>query len=261
MFEGNTEGLGLERVGVATERGYITVDGRMATNVPGVYAVGDVTGPPLLAHVAMAQGAVAAEAIAGGTPSPLVYEIMPRPVYSHPQVASIGITESEARERGLEVKVGRFPFRANGKALALADYEGLIKLVSDAGSGAILGAQMVGPECSELLGEISLAIALEATPGFRADRTHGLGFGFGGGRNMNVQDFAAHSLNSSIGCTCDCTFTGRPQMLMKPTAAVRSNSSPLSYVASAKSYRLRGDLRPTTVTVPLCSLRRAVPLT
>ena len=144
--------------------GYITCDDVMQTSAAGVFAIGDVTGPPLLAHAAMAQGVLAAEAIAGHETRPLIREDIPRAVYCHPQVASMGITEAQAAERGIGVNVGRFPYRANGKALSLGDYAGLIKVVSDAETGALLGAQMVGPECAELLGELSVAKMLEATP-------------------------------------------------------------------------------------------------
>ncbi|MCY4576547.1 MAG: dihydrolipoyl dehydrogenase [Chloroflexi bacterium] len=164
-MQGRTEGLGLDAAGVATgPGGYIECDDTMQTNIPGVYAIGDVTGPPLLAHAAMAQGVLAAEAIAGRETQPLIKEDIPRAVYCHPQVASMGITEAQAAERGITVNVGRFPYRANGKALSLDDYAGMIKVVSDAETGALLGAQMVGPECAELLGELSVAKLLEATP-------------------------------------------------------------------------------------------------
>lgn len=164
-MEGQTEGLGLEAVGVSTgSGGYVTINERMETTTPGIYAIGDMTGQPLLAHVAMAQGVVAAEAIAGHPVTPLNYVDMPRAVYCHPQVASLGLTEAEAGAQGLDVAVGRFPYRANGKALSLADYEGFIKIVSDAKTGELLGAQMIGPECTELLGELSVARMLESTP-------------------------------------------------------------------------------------------------
>ncbi len=164
-MQGRTEGLGLETAGVATgPGGYIECDDTTQTNIPGVYAIGDVTGPPLLAHAAMAQGVLAAEAIAGRDTQPLIKEDIPRAVYCHPQVASMGITEAQAAERGITVSVGRFPYRANGKALSLNDYAGMIKVVSDSETGALLGAQMVGPECAELLGELSVAKLLEATP-------------------------------------------------------------------------------------------------
>ena len=162
---GRTESLGLETAGVAADaRGYVTIDEHMQTTSPGIYAIGDVTGPPLLAHVAMAQGVAAAEAITGLAPEPLNYEDMPRAVYCSPQVASMGLTEAQATDRGHTVKVGRFPYRANGKALSLDEYAGLIKVVSDAETGALLGAQMIGPECTELLGELSVAKMLESTP-------------------------------------------------------------------------------------------------
>ncbi|MFQ5879551.1 MAG: dihydrolipoyl dehydrogenase [Dehalococcoidia bacterium] len=163
-MEGNWDALGLEALGVMVEKGFIPVDDRMATNIPGIYAVGDVSGPPLLAHVAMAQGVVAAEGIASQRPPRLVYEQMPRATYCQPQVASIGLTEAQAQAHGHQVKVGRFPFRANGKALALGERDGIAKLVANAETGEILGCHMIGPEVTELLGEVSLSRLLEATP-------------------------------------------------------------------------------------------------
>ena len=160
----NSEGLGLETLGVRMERGAVKVDARMQTSVPGVYAIGDVTGEVLLAHVASAQGVVAAEAIAGRQPPRLSYVDMPRATYCQPQVASLGLTEAQAREKGHEVKVGRFPFRAIGKAIALGDTDGQVKIVADAKTGEVLGAHMIGPEVTELLGELSLAKLLESTP-------------------------------------------------------------------------------------------------
>jgi len=160
----NSERLGLEHVGVQVQRGFIGVDEHMRTNVPGIYAIGDVTGKLALAHVASAQGIVAAETIAGVETVKLDYEAMPRCMYCHPQVASFGLTETQAVERGREVKVGKFPFRANGKALGLGDYDGFVKLVADATSGEILGAHLVGPEVTELLPELVLARHWELTP-------------------------------------------------------------------------------------------------
>jgi dihydrolipoamide dehydrogenase len=160
----NSEKLGLEHIGVQVERGYIGVDDHMHTNVPGVYAIGDVTGKLALAHVASAQGIVAAESIAGVDTVKLDYEAMPRCTYCHPQVASFGITEAQASGRGYEVKVGKFPFRAIGKALGLGDYDGFVKIVADAASGEILGGHMVGPEVTELLPELVLAHNWELTP-------------------------------------------------------------------------------------------------
>ena len=135
----------------------------METNVPGIYAVGDVTGKMLLAHVASAQGVTAVEHIAGLEPPELDYETIPRAIYSTPQIASLGLTESEAKEQGYEVKVGKFPISANGKALGLNETEGMVKLVVEAEIGDILGAHMIGPEVTELLGELSMARLLEST--------------------------------------------------------------------------------------------------
>ena len=160
---GNVEGIGLEEVGVATDRGFIPIDDRMRTNVPGVYAVGDVTGKLALAHVASAQGVTAVESIAGLDPPLLDYDFMPRAIYCKPQVASFGFTESQAREQGRSVKIGKFPFTASGKALALGETDGLVKLVVDSEVGEVLGAHMVGSEVTELLGELSLTRLLEGT--------------------------------------------------------------------------------------------------
>jgi dihydrolipoamide dehydrogenase len=163
--QGNSDGIGLEEIGVRVERTWVPVDERMQTNVPGIFAIGDVTGPPLLAHVASAQGVAAAECIAGRQPAPLDYDRMPRATYCRPEVASIGLTEAQARERGHEVLAGSFPFRPNGRALAMAEPDGFVKIVADAKSREILGIHMIGAGVSELLGEASLALALEATPG------------------------------------------------------------------------------------------------
>jgi dihydrolipoamide dehydrogenase len=169
----NTQGLGLETIGVkTTPRGLIEIDDRMATNVPGVWAIGDVTGKLMLAHVASAMGIVAAEHIAGVPTVRLDYEAMPRGIYSHPQVASFGLTEAQAKERGLEVKVSRFPFQANGKALGLGDYAGWVKLVTEARHGEILGAHLVGPEVTELLPELTLARMFELTSAEIARNVH-----------------------------------------------------------------------------------------
>ncbi len=159
----NTENLGLEALGVATQRGYIQVDDGMATNVPGVFAVGDVTGKLALAHVASAQGVLAVEHIAGQETQPLDYPGMPRCTYCHPQIASLGLTEAQAKEQGYDVKVGRFNVQANGKALAMGETEGVIKLVVDGKHGGLLGAHMIGPEVTELLGELSMTRMLEGT--------------------------------------------------------------------------------------------------
>ena len=161
--QANTEELGLEELGVALERGYIKVDGSMATSVPGVYAIGDVTGIMLLAHVAQAQGVLTVERIAGEESPELDYSVMPRATYCHPQVTSYGLTEAKAVEQGYEVKVGKFPFLASGKALAIGETEGMVKVVVDRVSGELRGAHMIGPEVTEMLGELSLAHLLEGT--------------------------------------------------------------------------------------------------
>lgn len=157
----NIENIGLENVGVITEKGFIKVDENMRTNVENIYSIGDVTGPPLLAHVASAQGVHAVEFIAGREVEQLSYEDMPRATYCHPQVASFGLTESQAKERGFKVKVGKFPFVGNGKAIAIDDFEGMVKLVVDAEYGELLGAHIIGPEASELIANIRIAKQLE----------------------------------------------------------------------------------------------------
>jgi dihydrolipoamide dehydrogenase len=162
--QGNTDGIGLEAAGVKVERSFIPVDEKMATNVPGVYAIGDVTGPPLLAHVASAQGIVAVETIAGLHPPALDYEQMPRATYCQPEVGSIGLTEAQAKQRGLRYRVGRFPFRGNGRAIASAEPEGVAKVVADEETGELLGVHLAGHGVTELLGELALARDLEATP-------------------------------------------------------------------------------------------------
>lgn len=168
----NSEGLGLEKVGVNLERDWVVVDERMRTNVPGIWAIGDVTGKMPLAHVASAQGLIAAEDMAGSNPHPLDYGSIPRCTYCQPQVASFGLTEAQAREQGYDVRVSRFPFQANGKALALGDYRGFVKLVVDGVSGWLLGAHLVGPEVTELLPELVLARNAELLPEAIARSVH-----------------------------------------------------------------------------------------
>ncbi|HWE64649.1 MAG TPA: dihydrolipoyl dehydrogenase [Chloroflexota bacterium] len=170
-FLPNSENLGLEELGVKVERGFIQVNDRMETGVPGIYAIGDVTGKLMLAHVASAMGGVAAEVIAGHPTIRLDMNSMPRCTYSAPQVASMGLTEEQARAQG-EVRVGTFPFRPNGKAMALGETDGQIKIIEDPQSGEILGAHLVGPDVTELIGEFSLARFLEATPEELARAVH-----------------------------------------------------------------------------------------
>ena len=172
-FRPNSKGLGLEEVGVKiSERGFVEVDEKMQTNVPGIWAIGDVTGKLMLAHVGSAMGIVCAENIAGAETTTLDYEMMPRATYCHPQIASFGLTEAQAKERGFNIKVGRFPFQANGKALGLGDYAGFAKIVVDEKYGEILGAHMIGPEVTELLPELTLAHLMELTPHEIARNVH-----------------------------------------------------------------------------------------
>ncbi len=172
-FRPNVKDLGLEQAGVKlTERGAVEIDERMATNVPGIWAIGDVTAKLMLAHVGSAQGIVCAENIAGAETVKLDYEMMPRATYCQPQVASFGLTEAQAKERGHVIKVGRFPFQANGKALGLGDYAGWVKLIVDEKYGELLGATMVGPDVTELLPELTLAHMMELTPAEIARNVH-----------------------------------------------------------------------------------------
>ena len=172
-FKPNSKELGLEEVGVKlSERGFVDIDEKMATNIAGIWAIGDLTGKLMLAHVGTAQGIVCAENIAGAETVILDYEMMPRATYCQPQVASFGLTELQAKERGYAVKVGRFPFQANGKALGLADYAGWVKLIVDEKYGELLGASLVGPEVTELLPELTLAHMMELTPAEIARNVH-----------------------------------------------------------------------------------------
>ena len=161
--QGNTENLGLDGLGIEIDKGFIQIDGSMSTNVPSVYAIGDVTGKLLLAHVASAQGVMAVETIAGMETQPLDYVNMPRATYCIPQVASFGLTEQQARDQGYSVKIGRFPFQASGKAAAIAETTGMVKLVVDEGYGELLGAHLIGPEVTEMLAELSMTRLLEGT--------------------------------------------------------------------------------------------------
>jgi dihydrolipoamide dehydrogenase len=172
-FRPNSRGLGLEELGVKiNERGFVEINEKMQTSVPTIYAIGDVTGKLMLAHVGSAMGIVAAEVIAGAETVTLDYEMMPRATYCQPQIASFGLTEAQAKERGYAVRIGRFPFQANGKALGLGDYGGFVKIVVDEKYGEILGAHMIGPEVTELLPELTLARMMELTPHEIARNVH-----------------------------------------------------------------------------------------
>jgi dihydrolipoamide dehydrogenase len=160
---GNIEGLGLEALGVKTDRGIIEADPFGRTNVEGIYAIGDVAGPPMLAHKAEHEGVICVEAIKGLHPHAMDKAKIPGCTYCHPQVASVGLTERKAKEAGLEVRIGRFPFIGNGKAIALGEPEGLVKTVFDAKTGQLLGAHMVGADVTELIQGFVIAMNLETT--------------------------------------------------------------------------------------------------
>ena len=160
---GNVEGLGLEALGVVMEKGHIVTDGFGRTNVGGLYAIGDVTGGPWLAHKASHEGIICIEKIAGRAPHAMIKERIPGCTYSHPQIASVGLTEARAKAAGRKVKVGKFPFQGNGKAIALGEDQGFIKTVFDAQTGELLGAHMIGAEVTELIQGYAIAMQAEAT--------------------------------------------------------------------------------------------------
>jgi dihydrolipoyl dehydrogenase len=160
---GNVENLGLEKLGVKIERGVVLIDGYGKTNVPGIYAIGDVAGPPMLAHKAEHEGVICVEAIKGLHPHPMDKNLIPGCTYCNPQVASVGLTEAKAKEGGREIRVGRFPFAGNGKAIALGEDQGLVKVIFDKKTGQLLGAHMVGAEVTELIQGYVIAMNLETT--------------------------------------------------------------------------------------------------
>ncbi|MCC6498095.1 MAG: dihydrolipoyl dehydrogenase [Propionibacteriaceae bacterium] len=185
-FQPRTEGYGLENTGVElTERGAIAIDDFMHTNVEGIYAIGDVTGKLMLAHTAEAQGVVAAETIAGAETMAINYDMIPRATYCQPQIGSFGYTEAQAKDRGYEVKVAKFPFSANGKAHGLGDATGFVKVVADARYNEILGAHMIGPDVSELLPELTLAQQWDLT----ADEV---------GRNIHAHPSLSEALKEAV---------------------------------------------------------------
>ena len=160
---GNTENLGLEKLGVKIDRGVIVIDEIGRTNVPGIYAIGDVAGPPMLAHKAEHEGTICVEAIKGLHPHAMDKLMIPGCTYCQPQVASVGLTEAKAKEQGYQLKIGRFPFIGNGKAIALGEPDGLVKTIFDAKTGKLLGAHMVGAEVTELIQGFVIAMNLETT--------------------------------------------------------------------------------------------------
>jgi dihydrolipoamide dehydrogenase len=159
----NIEGIGLEKTGVKTEKGKVVVDDFYLTNVPGIFAIGDIVHGPALAHVASAEGIICVEKLAGLDPEPLDYRNIPSCTYTSPEIASCGFTESAAREAGFDIKVGRFPFTASGRARASGSREGFVKLVFDSAYGELLGAHMIGDNVTELISEIVVARKLETT--------------------------------------------------------------------------------------------------
>jgi len=185
-FQPRTTGYGLENTGVeVTERGAIAIDDFMHTNVPGIYAIGDVTGKLMLAHTAEAQGVVAAETLAGAETMPINYDMIPRATYCQPQIGSFGYTEAQAKDRGYDVKVAKFPFSANGKAHGLGDATGFVKIVADARYNELLGAHLIGPDVSELLPELTLAQQWDLT----ADEV---------GRNIHAHPSLSEALKEAV---------------------------------------------------------------
>lgn len=160
---GNVENLGLEELGIEVEKNSIKVNQFYQTKIPNIYAIGDVIGAPWLAHVASHEGMIAVDHIKGENPHPLNYNNVPGCTYCHPQVASLGLTERKAKEAGYELKIGRFPFKASGKARAIGESEGMVKLIFDAKYGELLGAHILGSEATEIIAELGLAKTLETT--------------------------------------------------------------------------------------------------
>lgn len=160
---GNIENIGLEKLGVKTDRGTIVIDGLCRTNVPGIYAIGDVAGPPMLAHKAEHEGVICVEAIKGLHPHPMDKLLIPGCTYCSPQIASVGLTEQAAKDKKLDIRVGRFPFIGNGKAIALGEDQGLVKVIFDKKTGQLLGAHLVGAEVTELIQGFVIAMNLETT--------------------------------------------------------------------------------------------------
>ncbi|HMW32846.1 MAG TPA: dihydrolipoyl dehydrogenase [bacterium] len=161
--QGNTENIGLEKIGVTVEKGWIKVDEYYRTNVQGVYAIGDIIGAPWLAHVASHEGIVCVEKMAGKDTHPIDYSSIPGCTYCQPQVGSIGLTEKKAREKGYDIKVGKFPFSASGKARAIGERDGFVKVIFDAKYGELLGAHILGSEATEMIAEYGIAKSLEST--------------------------------------------------------------------------------------------------
>ena len=160
---GNVENIGLEKLGIEVEKNSIKVNKFYQTKVPNIYAIGDVIGAPWLAHVASHEGIIAVDHLRGANLHPMDYSNVPGCTYCQPQVASLGLTEKKAREAGYELKIGKFPFRASGKARAIGENEGMVKLIFDAKYGELLGAHILGSEATEMIAELGMAKALETT--------------------------------------------------------------------------------------------------
>jgi dihydrolipoamide dehydrogenase len=171
-IQGNVEDLGLESLGVNVEKGFIPVDQWYKSNVNGIYAIGDVTGPPLLAHVASHEAIICIEKIAGKSPHTMDYESIPGCTYCQPQVASVGMTEAKAREAGYDVTIGKFPYTASGKARAIGERDGMVKLIFDKKYGELLGAHIIGAEATELIAELGVAKTFETTAHELASTIH-----------------------------------------------------------------------------------------
>ena len=161
--QSNIENLGLEKVGVKTDKGSISVNEFLQTNVKNIYAIGDVAGPPMLAHKASEEGIIAVEKIVDKNPTPMTYDNIPGCVYSHPEVASVGLTEQQAMDSGYKIKVGKFPFRALGKSMAVGETDGFIKVIYDEKYGEMLGCHIIGAEATNLISEAAIARKLETT--------------------------------------------------------------------------------------------------
>lgn len=170
--QANTDNLGLENANIELDNGFIKINESMQTSAPNIFAVGDVTGKLMLAHVASTQGVIAAETIGGSESSPINYTDMPRCTYCQPQIASIGLTERQAKEEGHNIKTSQFPFKAVGKAISIGDSEGFVKMIADQDSGELLGAHMIGPEVTEMIAEVGLLKYLEGTDIEIAELTH-----------------------------------------------------------------------------------------
>lgn len=170
--QGNIENLGLETLGIKTERGWIQVDDFGKTNVENIYAIGDIAGPPWLAHVASREGIICVESFAGKNPQPIDYDNIPGCTYCQPQIASIGLTEEKALAAGYKLKIGKFPFAASGKARAIGETDGMVKLIFDEKYGELLGAHIMGAEATEMIAELGLAKSLEASASSIAKTIH-----------------------------------------------------------------------------------------